>query len=291
METFGKLPVYAAIMLITGFTGCVEKDATIAYDVDMNKYEKHDFVEDSNTIIYRKALYDINEDLAFISAKNGITPTEAGTLMVSDNVIKDRISRNIRIINALVDDNKRQIAYLTAEVKKYKKGNSEMYQTLNENKKRLQAYELQLDAFKEELLLKSYTEDELNMIIDDLIVESELLRLQAQKYRTDLTTGYYVCQDKKELKRQGVLVEKGGVLGLGKTTVLNASAATENNFTPIDIHKVTDIPIHGEKPELVTEHPEGTYEFKKENNMVTYLHIQNPEKFWKTSKYMVVAVR
>jgi hypothetical protein len=293
MKTLDKLPTYIAFVLLAGFVSCDEKraDAPIAYDVDMEKYNHLAVSEDKVSSSHQNTLYTINQDLSYIGSKSGTVSFGNGSPMESGITLKERISRNIMIINALVDANKRQIADLSMEVKKYKKGNSEMYQALNENKKRIKDYERQLESLREELMVKDFTEDELNMIIDDLILESELLRVQSDKYRKDLSTGYYVCQDRKELKKQGLLVEKGGVLGIGQTTMLNAEAANENNFTPINIHEVRDIAIHGEKPELVTNHPEGTYEFQRKNNMVTYLHIENPEKFWKSSKYMVVAVR
>ncbi len=289
MKSFVKLPVPIAVVLLTGMIACNQREAPITYDIDIEKYEQT-LTPDSVAEAYNKTLYKINQDLSRIHATSGRSaggenPEEEGIH------IQERISRNIMIINSLVDANKRQIAFLSSEVKKYKKGNTELYETLKESKKQLRVYENQMNALKEELQVKNFTEEELNMIIDDLILQSELLRLQSDKYRTELSTGYYVCQDKKALKKQGLLVQKGGILGIGQTTVLNADAASETNFTPIDIHKVRDIEIHGEKPELVTSHPEGTYEFQKKNNMVTYLHIENPEKFWKSSKYMVVAVR
>lgn len=293
MKTFNRLPVWIAIMLLAGFTGCNEKrtDAPIAYDVDIEKYNRLAVSEDPVSSSYHSTLYTINQDLAFISSKSGTVSLGKESPMESGITLKEHISRNIMIINALVDANKRQIADLSSEVKKYKKGNLELSAALRENRRKIQDYEMQLESLREELMVKDFTEDELNMIIDDLIAESELLRIQAEKYKNDLSTGYYVCQDRKELKKQGLLVDKGGVFGLGQTTVLNAEAANERNFTPINIHEVRDIAIHGEKPELVTNHPEGTYEFQKKNNMVTYLHIENPEKFWRSSKYMVVAVR
>ncbi len=285
METVKRLPVYMAAVLLSGMVGCTQKEASIAYDVDLSRYEQPDASENFKTVQYNNTLHDINQDLVFVCGKkdNYVPPEGINS--------RDKIAKNILILNGLVDENKKQIAYLSSEVKKYKKGNSELYLALKDNKRKLQDYENQLEAFRQELLVKDFTDDELNMTIDNLIIESELLRIQADKYRTDLSTGYYVCQNKRALKRQGLLVEKGGVLGIGQTTVLNAEAANENNFTSIDIHKVRDIAIHGEKPELVTNHPEGSYEFQRKNNMVTYLHIENPEKFWRSSKYMVVAVR
>lgn len=288
MNTFKNIPVIITTILCAGFFGCNEKNAPITYDVDMQKYEQQElFAETTNPITaYNRSLNDINEDLIYLCSKNGGTP-----VLQEGITTREKIAKNIFLLNKLVEENKKKIATLTAEVKKYKQGNSAMYSDLERSKKKLQDYERELESFEARLMSQKMTEDELNGALDELIVYNKLLQLQADKYRNDLSTAYYVCENKKSLKKQGLLVEKGGVLGLGQTAVVNAGAANETNFTQIDIHKVRDIAIHGEHPELMTSHPEGTYEFQRKNNMVTYLHIENPEQFWRSSKYMVVAVR
>ena len=62
-------------------------------------------------------------------------------------------------------------------------------------------------------------------------------------------------------------------------------------FTTINIMQVTDIPIAAKDVELLTNHPSDSYTLVSDDTkkgMITNLVITNPEKFWSTSKYLVI---
>jgi len=42
---------------------------------------------------------------------------------------------------------------------------------------------------------------------------------------------------------------------------------------------------------LLTAHPEGTYEFVKDDKDQLILKITNPNKFWSVSRYLVIEVK
>jgi hypothetical protein len=295
MKTLSNLMLLPATAGLLFLSSCKEEKKTEvelpAVPLSENKHEMRMYqMRDSLIQTFDQTLAEINKDLVQLNSKQGVLVDATGDKEADNRTMKESILRNIQIVNLLAEENKKKINNLVAELKQYRMENTTLYTLLEEDAKKIDRYVRQLDSMKSELAFKEYTADELNRKVDDLKIRNELLGVEAERYRTNLSTGYYICEDKKVLRKQGILVQKGGVLGLGKTTMLDP-AVSENNFTKIDIHKNTSIPISGDKPQLVTEHPEGSYEFKKENNMKTYLHIQDPDRFWKTSKYMVVAVR
>ena len=106
----------------------------------------------------------------------------------------------------------------------------------------------------------------------------------------EINTAYFAIGSEKSLIEDGLVNKEGGFLGFGKTSELDPDA-TKDKFNEIDIRTTDRLIIDAEKVSLITEHPSNSYEIVKEGDVVKYLDIKNPEKFWKISKYLVVAVR
>lgn len=85
-------------------------------------------------------------------------------------------------------------------------------------------------------------------------------------------------------------LRKKKVLWFGRTKSLDEDF-NEGEFRTIDTRETTTIPVNAKKVELLTKHPTGSYELEKEDELVTYLHITDPEEFWKANKYLVLEVK
>jgi hypothetical protein len=94
----------------------------------------------------------------------------------------------------------------------------------------------------------------------------------------------------KQLKEEGILDREGGLLGVG------GSKAIQDNFDPkhftdLDIRQTKTIAINAKKAVVVSEHPQSSYKMVEENGQIAYLEIENPEEFWRISKYAVIQVK
>ena len=96
-----------------------------------------------------------------------------------------------------------------------------------------------------------------------------------------LNTAYYVFGTKSELKEQNILV-KGKVL---------QDNYNKNYFKQIDIRNVKEIKLYSKSAEMLTVHPSGSYTLQKDMNNQYVLKIVDAQKFWSTSKYLVVQVK
>lgn len=96
-----------------------------------------------------------------------------------------------------------------------------------------------------------------------------------------LNTAWYVFGTKNELKEHQILHD-------GR--VLQQSFDT-SYFTQIDIRQTTVIPLYSRDAKLLTSHPEGSYTLDRDANRQYTLHINNPQQFWSTSKYLVIQVK
>lgn len=87
----------------------------------------------------------------------------------------------------------------------------------------------------------------------------------------------------KELKAKGLLT--GGFLAKKKVDVSKLNAV---GFNKIDIRNYNDIVLKSKKPKVMTQMPAGSYTIRDNGNGTSTLHINDVNKFWSVSKYLVV---
>jgi len=104
----------------------------------------------------------------------------------------------------------------------------------------------------------------------------------------ELATVFYTIGTKKELKKKGIITEKGGVIGMGKSTVLSA-AFREGDFTALDTDRVAEIRIPGREPQVLSAQSATSYEIQIAGEEAK-LVIKDPREFRKV-KYLVVMVK
>lgn len=123
---------------------------------------------------------------------------------------------------------------------------------------------------------------DLNKNVDELSAENEAKTKTVEAQDKALNTAWYVFGTKSELKDQKIL-KKGDVL---KDNDFN-----KDYFTQIDIRKEKEIKLYSKRAELLTTHPQSSYELVKDDKGQLTLKINNPNEFWSVSRYLVILVR
>ncbi len=109
-----------------------------------------------------------------------------------------------------------------------------------------------------------------------------------EQKRRELGTIYYIIGTKKDLATSGVIVAKGGVLGMGKTLALSGRY-NETLFTPLDTDQQTAVRAPAAKltqVKVLSPQPVSSYELTVDGNQVS-LHIIDPKEFRKV-KHLVI---
>ncbi len=101
----------------------------------------------------------------------------------------------------------------------------------------------------------------------------------------ELGTIYFIVGTKKELSSSGVIVAKGGVLGLGKTLLLSGRF-DEHLFTALDTDEETVVRAPAPRVQVLSPQPLSSYELRTAGNRVE-LHILDPKEFRKV-KHLVI---
>ena len=115
--------------------------------------------------------------------------------------------------------------------------------------------------------------------------ELEAAQKDLEMAQEKLNTGWYVVGTKGQLMEKGLVFKKGFFDDGDMSENVDKSL-----FKKVDIHELNEIILDSRKAKLVTTHPSESYEFIKMKKKVYRLVINNPEKFWSVSKFLIIEV-
>ena len=195
-----------------------------------------------------------------------------------------KIREDIRFISEKLQSNRTRIAELEEQLKK----------TIANFKEELEAKSQQIETLQTELASKNIRIAELDdavagltQNVADLVAENKAKDVMVATQDKALNTGWFVFGTSSELKDQKIITKKL----LQKTKVLENEDFNKDYFTQIDIRTDKEIKLYSKDAKLLTAHPEGTYEFVKDDKDQLTLKITNPNKFWSISRYLVIEVK
>jgi myosin heavy subunit len=198
---------------------------------------------------------------------------------------KQRVNDNFNMINEILKRNKQQLDELN---KKYSSSNKEvasMKNTIGRLNQEMQESASRLVALQAELAIKDEQIAQLSQDITSLAVEAEQQSATIREQERTINTAFYVFGTKNELKDQKIL--SGGFL---KSTSVLQDTFNKDYFLKIDIRETTEIPLLEKTGKLWSTHPEGTYEFVKDNNGNLTFRITDTQRFWSLTKYLIIEV-
>lgn len=231
---------------------------------------------------------EIEGNLADVSSKQHSIQQRTGNATEMNQNSKERIQGEIAAIKQQIEESKTQTAELSRKLKnagfranKFEK----MVASLNVQ---IAAKDSQLVALNDQLLALNGQVENLNTSVASLNQKDSVNTDMIQRQTTKMNTGYIAIGNYKKLRDTQVVTKEGGFLGLGKEEKLSANLNTEA-FKPIDITQIQTIPLTNVKDaKLVTVHPSSSYTIEKRDDKVSEIKITDAEKFWSTSKYLVV---
>jgi len=286
-----KLLMIAASAILAA--GCHNYKA----DVETLNKEKETLVNDSkqkNAMIdeFVASMNEIETNL------NSITEKQAAINMSASNPEmtrsqKERINEEIASINELMKTNREKMAELQ---KKLKRSNAR----IGEFEKMVASLQQQIESKDKELADLNVKLNDLNTQVATLNTNVTTLTGQNEEktkiiddQTSKMHTAYYTKGTYKELESKNVLTKEGGFLGIGKeqkvTNDFNPDA-----FAKVDITQTKVIPIESKNAKIITTHPTSSYVLEtkeQDKKYVTNLVINDPDQFWKASKYLVVMVQ
>ena len=201
---------------------------------------------------------------------------------------KERIQENMHFIKQTMQQNRELINKLRNQLRQSSVKGDQLRRTLEALTQQMEEKDAQLKALQAELQAKNIQIEELTEQVSDLSTNvSNLKEESSEKSQTisqqdkQLNTAWFVFGTKKELKEQHI-IEDGEVL---------RSNFNQDYFTKIDIRVDKEIKLYSRSAKLLTDHPASSYKLEQDANKQYVLRIENPSKFWSTSKYLVIMVK
>lgn len=141
------------------------------------------------------------------------------------------------------------------------------------------------------LLETSYQDDlklkELQENIYFLFVESIFKSVKIEDLKDELQAIYYTIGTREHLNDLGVLKKTGKIFSRQEEV---SDDLDKDNFIRLHAVNTTFIPVYARRVKLLTQHPASSYRLLKEDKLVRAIEITDPERFWHTSRFLIIEV-
>lgn len=121
--------------------------------------------------------------------------------------------------------------------------------------------------------------------LEALICKKEM---QIDQLHSELNRVYFAFGTVEELARNGVVDTRKSIWGKTVAVDLRNDLNTDY-FATADKRYLTEIPVLSQRAELLSRHPENSFQFRGDG-WVEAIEIIDPERFWKQTDYLAIEV-
>jgi len=250
--------------------------------------------KDSILVDMDNSFYEIENNLKSIKEKRNQI-----SLIKSEGKAnrKQAILDDVNLLDNMIEENNKKIADLEQKLRKSGLSIKTYEKRLQALTETIESQNIEIAELKKVVESKNITLAELDSKILNLnsnIAQQKDTISYKQKVIVDktdkLNTAHVILGTYKKLKESGIINREGGVLGVGSNKAIQENFDPKH-FTELDIRKTKTIVVNAKKAVVISEHPQSSYKMIEENGQIAYLQIENPEEFWRISKYAVIQVK
>src|SRR5664279_211258 len=257
--------------------------------------QKHSFTQlltsrDSVINEWMLTFDEIEKDLSTVKEKENIITMKSSDKEFSKDK-KQQILKDIEYVNTLLDQNKKKIASLTAQLNNSGGTIKGLQVKVAQLEADMKQRETEIADLKVVLTKKDFEIGQLNTKATEQQVAITQRDEKITNQTNEMNKGFIASGTYKALKAKGLLTKEGGFLGLGKKESM-VNKIAQDAFTQVNITEVKSIPVNSKSAKLITYHPASSYELVRgKDNIIASIDIKNPDEFWKVSKYAVVEIK
>lgn len=237
--------------------------------------------EDINSISANLAQIRSRENLIAVAADD-----EGGRRPVEE------IRSDIAAIDRLLQENRAKIAsleYTAARLRKADVRIDALGKTIADLHAQLNDKTASIELLRDELAMKTTEVERLHDTVAMRTAAVERLNDEKETLEGRLHTVYYVVGPEREL-RDAQIIDKQGFIG--RTLTFNARTGQSEAFSQADSRWLTEVPVGHRKATVVTPHPTDAYELVVgDDKVVEKLLVTDPDRFWESSKVLVISYR
>lgn len=242
------------------------------------------------------SLNEISGNLTEIKDREGLVTSNVSAEIRKEQRVQ--IVEDIAAINDLLERNRASLVRLQEITEKLRKSNlqvRELELLVSGLAKQIQDKDTDIALLKQELENREVRLAELSTEVEGLQANAAALTEDRQSLASKLDvqddmlhTVYYIVGRERDL-READIVDKSGFIG--RTVTVN-NAYDLDKFTRADSRHLDRILVGQRKAVVVTAHPEGSYTLETDgNNLLHAIEITDPQRFWESSKVLVVSYK
>ena len=202
---------------------------------------------------------------------------------------KTRILADIASLKKKIQQRKTHLDDLESKLQKSTINGKELQETIkalrtqiDSQMEEIESLRQQLTAANEHIGALNNAVDSLNTTVTTVTGERYAAQEASVKLENKLNACFYVIATKSELKNHNIIESSF----LRKTKLMKGDF-DKDFFVISDKRTLTTLPLNATKVKVLSSHPENSYELIEENGQKT-LKINNPDKFWSLSNYLVI---
>ena len=280
------------MMFTVAFTACNQKELD-AQKATIDSLQGVVNGKDAEIDDLFQMLNEIESNLSMINSKYSSVQEMRRNNTEGTYNHKKEIADQMSSIESIMADNKAKIAQLNSRVSSLNKKNSDLQAYITKLEERSAAQEQQIAELLTELENNKVVIKGLNKNVSELTASNQQKDEYIAQQMADANRAWFIVGNYSDLKDAGIVNKTGGFIGIGRRQGTMADMPTEL-FTEIDRTKVTTITINMKKAQVISKHPDNSYELvadEDESGVTAYLRILNPTLFWKYTDYLVVSTK
>lgn len=285
-----RLVLTTAMLVMFALTACTNKkmeDQLISQKAMNDSIEAVLASKNAEMEMLFQQLNEIEESLTMVTSKYAdVSKLKDKTGEVNADT-RSRITAQIQDINEILNNNKQKVDNLNSQLKKSGKNNKELTAFIQKLQSRITEQEEEIQLLTTELQKKQIVIENLNKNLDEMTKQNQRKDEQIMRIEEEKNTAYYIVDIRKNLIDKKIINRKGGFLGIGRRSAVSSDSDMQA-YTKIDIRKVTEIKLKGEKIKILTSHPSNSYKLIGDQKKPTAIQISNPSEFWQKSKFLVI---
>ena len=286
------LLAFGLMTFMVAFTACHQKELEMQ-KATIDSLQEVVNAKDTEIDDLFQMLNEIEGNLSMINSKYSSVQEMRRNDTEGNYNHKQQIADQMSSIENLMADNKAKIAQLNSRVSSLNKKNADLQAYITRLEERSAAQEAQIAELLTELENNKVVIKGLNQSVTDLTASNKEKDDYIARQVADANRAYFVVGSYSDLKEAGIVNKTGGFIGIGRKQGTMADMPTEL-FTEIDRTKVTTITVNKKKAQVISQHPENSYELvydEEDTKVVAYLRILNPSQFWKYTDYLVISTK
>jgi chromosome segregation ATPase len=264
-------------------------------------YKKTKVENDSLKLHIKKSEAEMDEMLSILNAIEddikSIRDTENFLDIRKDSELtgskREQMKNNMNVIAETLKRNRQKLSELQKKLDAGNIRSSALQKTIDRltndiTEKTELIAKLQNDLDRKDLQITQLS-DKVEVLNTDIgilkdVNESQSIRIDNQDKALNIV--YFCFGTKKELKEQNIL-SGGGLFSKSKALQEDFN---KDYFIAIDKRQVTAIPLYASKAKIKTNHPKGSYNYFKDAEGNLTLEIEDVDRFWSLSSYLVIEI-